>query len=191
MGQKRQVQVFLLVTEQTIEEQMLATLSAKHDLALAALDIGSDVSEVVMESGVEELKRRLEVLLGSKPAAPDDLSVKATMEMITEAVSPHNEKEERIVQAGSEIIESIFKFVGTIADQAAQPASSSASSVPSLVTVAKEVLPQIQKTVTDVIRLETDADGKTKLSLTLPEKPVLDGLLQAAVQWLGTLGGSK
>ena len=34
MGQKRQVQVFLLVTEQTIEEQMLATLSAKHDLAL-------------------------------------------------------------------------------------------------------------------------------------------------------------
>ncbi|MDR0326768.1 MAG: DEAD/DEAH box helicase [Planctomycetaceae bacterium] len=191
MGQKRQVQVFLLVTEQTIEEQMLATLSAKHDLALAALDIGSDVSEVVMKSGVEELKRRLEVLLGSKPAAPEDLSVKTTMEKMTEAAAPRNEKEERIVQAGSEIIESIFKFVGTIAEQAAQPASSSASSIPTLVTAAKEVLPQIQKSVADVIRLETDADGKTKLSFTLPEKPVLDGLLQAATQWLGTFGESK
>ena len=41
MGQTRQVSVFLLVTEQTIEENLLATLSAKRDLALAALDADS------------------------------------------------------------------------------------------------------------------------------------------------------
>ena len=35
------VQVYLLVTEGTIEEKLLATLSAKHDLALAALDMES------------------------------------------------------------------------------------------------------------------------------------------------------
>ena len=40
MGQKRPVQVYVLVTEETIEENLLATLAAKHDLALAALDPG-------------------------------------------------------------------------------------------------------------------------------------------------------
>ena len=39
MGQKNPVQVYLLVTEETIEEKLLATLSVKHDLALAALDM--------------------------------------------------------------------------------------------------------------------------------------------------------
>ena len=174
---------------------MLATLSAKHDLALAALDIGSDVSEVKMKSGVEELKRRLEVLLGTKPAAPDDLSGKETTKQIAEAILPRNEKEERIIQAGSDIVESIFKFVGTLTDQTVQRESSTGPSIPTLVTAAKEVLPPIketlQKTVAEVIRVETDSDGKTKLSFTLPEKPVLDGLLQAAAQWLGSLGSGK
>ena len=39
MGQKNPVQVYLLVTEGTIEEKLLATLSAKPGLALAALDM--------------------------------------------------------------------------------------------------------------------------------------------------------
>ena len=44
MGQKQPVQVYVLVTEETIEENLLTTLSAKHDLALAALDrrVGRD-----------------------------------------------------------------------------------------------------------------------------------------------------
>ena len=43
MGQQQPVQVYVLVTEGTIEEGLLNTLSAKHDLALAALDLDSDV----------------------------------------------------------------------------------------------------------------------------------------------------
>ena len=46
MGQKQPVQVFVLVTEDTIEENLLATLAAKKDLALAALDAESDVDQV-------------------------------------------------------------------------------------------------------------------------------------------------
>ncbi|MEX1223388.1 MAG: DEAD/DEAH box helicase, partial [Pirellulales bacterium] len=42
MGQMNPVHVYLLVTEGTIEERLLGTLSAKHDLALAALDFESD-----------------------------------------------------------------------------------------------------------------------------------------------------
>jgi SNF2 family DNA or RNA helicase len=72
MGQKNPVQVYLLVTEGTIEEKLLGTLSAKHDLALAALDMESKVRKVALASGVEELKQRLEVLLGAKPHAAVD-----------------------------------------------------------------------------------------------------------------------
>src|SRR6266705_533486 len=48
MGQKQPVQVYILVTEHTIEENLLATLSAKHELALAALDVESKINSVVV-----------------------------------------------------------------------------------------------------------------------------------------------
>ena len=75
MGQENPVQVFVLVTEETIEEKLLSTLSAKHDLALAALDPESDVDQVDLAGGIEELRRRLEVLLGARPEAPSDSHV--------------------------------------------------------------------------------------------------------------------
>src|SRR5436190_13594413 len=65
MGQLQPVQVYLLVTEATIEENLLQTLSAKKDLALAALDPGASVDTVDMLSGMDELKGRLEILLGA------------------------------------------------------------------------------------------------------------------------------
>ena len=76
MGQLRSVQVFVLVTEQTIEEGLLASLAAKKDLALAALDVDSDVDRVDLTSGIEELKARLEILLGARQDAPVDESLK-------------------------------------------------------------------------------------------------------------------
>ena len=51
MGQKQPVQVFVLVTEGTIEENLLQTLRDKQDLALAALDATSDVDVVLMATG--------------------------------------------------------------------------------------------------------------------------------------------
>ena len=38
MGQKMPVQVYLLVTEGTLEESLLGTLAAKQELFLAAID---------------------------------------------------------------------------------------------------------------------------------------------------------
>ena len=67
MGQQQPVQVYVLVTEQTIEEGLLNTLSAKKDLALAALDPDSDVTQVDLVAGMDELRGRLEVLLARIP----------------------------------------------------------------------------------------------------------------------------
>ena len=75
MGQKRPVQVYLMITENTIEENLLATLSAKHELAAAVLDPDSELREVQLASGIEELKRRLEALLGAKPEGSPDVSM--------------------------------------------------------------------------------------------------------------------
>jgi SNF2 family DNA or RNA helicase len=87
MGQKRPVQVFLLVTEDTLEESLLNTLSAKHELSLAVLDPEADTSEVDMTAGIEELKRRMEVLLGKKPDAPEDISQKELAEKAATAIA--------------------------------------------------------------------------------------------------------
>src|SRR6266545_2205340 len=77
MGQEQPVHVYVLVTEDTLEDSLLTTLGAKKELALAALDPESEVDAVDLASGVEELKRRLEVLLGARAEAPLDESEKA------------------------------------------------------------------------------------------------------------------
>src|SRR5437763_14610538 len=74
-------QVFILITEDTIEEKLLGTLSAKHQLALGALDSESGVDQVALTSGIEELRRRLEVLLGARPDAPLDESLRREREI--------------------------------------------------------------------------------------------------------------
>src|SRR3989441_396100 len=81
MGQEQPVQVFVLITEDTIEEKLLSTLSAKHNLALAALDAESDVDQVDLAGGIEELRRRLEVLLGASPEAPLDERLRRESEL--------------------------------------------------------------------------------------------------------------
>ena len=76
MGQKRPVQIFILVTEDTLEESLLGTLAAKQALFLAALDPDTKTSAIDLSSGLDELKNRLEILLGVKPDALTDKSLK-------------------------------------------------------------------------------------------------------------------
>ncbi len=80
------------MTEGTIEERMLETLAAKHDLAMAAQDVDSDVSEVNLQGGMEALKRRLERLTGAKPAAAIDESVRTEVESEVEDLVAKREK---------------------------------------------------------------------------------------------------
>ena len=82
MGRKRPVSVYVLITDNTLAESLLATLASKHDLALAALDSKSDISEANFVSNIEGTKRRLEVLLGADSYAPDVSSLaKAEVEI--------------------------------------------------------------------------------------------------------------
>ena len=210
MGQKRHVQIFLLVTEQTIEEQMLATISAKHDLALAALDINSNANEVMMQSGVEELKRRLEILLGSKLAAPTDLSGREEIRQNAETIAQTegsqtqstllqhgNAPNDPLVKAGSDALGAIVSaatgFLGALVSQ--QATSQNGGLPSSLPTVGGvdtgKVVETIQKAAAESVRLESDAEGKLRISLSLPERPVLDSLLQSMSQLLSQFATKK
>lgn len=165
MGQKQPVQVYVLVTEQTIEEGLLTTLSAKKELALAALDFESDVDEVSLISGTEDLKNRLEILLGAKPEAPVDESLKRAVEQ------PTKEHRERVAAAGGELLGAVFNFLGELVAEN----QTSAGPPPEQVT-------QLRSRLADCV--EEDETGKQRLTITLPNKQVLDSLANTLARLL-------
>lgn len=157
MGQKRPVQVYLLVTEETIEEGLLLTLSAKHELAAAVLDPDSDLNEVQLVSGVDELKRRLELLLGAKPEPPVDVSTAA---VLPTAISL--ERKEIIAAASGQLVTSALTLLGASLGRP-EPAAA-----------------QIQQIKDSLLQcVETDAEGRSKLSLNLPDAGSLDQIAKA------------
>jgi len=106
MGQKRPVDVYILVSEGMLEESILATLGAKQELANAAIDMESDLVEVSLQSGMEELKRRLEVLLGN----PEDAEIDASMQ--DKVDNEIIQKQQNMADAGGKLLASAFEFLG-------------------------------------------------------------------------------
>lgn len=167
MGQKRSVNVFLLVTEATIEENLLGTLAAKQQLALAALDPESDVASVDFAAGIDELKVRLEVLLGTKPDAALDLSRKEEAEKEAERLL----QKERIAGAGGQLLSAAFAFMGAM--------------MPQNDTEQTRMLAETFKSrLTEC--LEKGEDGRLKMTITLPDESVLDGLAKSLAQIVGS-----
>jgi len=174
MGQTQSVQVYVLVTEETIEDNLLATIAAKKDLALAALDFESEVDRVDLSTGMEELKSRLEILLGAKPEAPVDETVKqAATEETRRLTEGHRE---RVAAAGGELLGAAFKFLGELVSQ-------------------QEVAPPPPESLVANLRaglgacVEEDSDGKPRLTVTLPDRGALESLAQALAKLLATGGG--
>jgi superfamily II DNA or RNA helicase len=158
MGQSRNVSVFLLVTEGTLEENLLTTLAAKRDLALAALDVESQVAEVDVRTGAEELKRRLEVLLGAKAEAPEDRVVLARAESAQNAP---------LADAGRTLVRAAVSFLALLGQ-----ASPGRGSVLGALLDA---------------RVQPGEDGRPRLSLALPSEDQLEVLAQGLVGLLGGL----
>ncbi|MBW2597311.1 MAG: DEAD/DEAH box helicase [Deltaproteobacteria bacterium] len=161
MGQKRPVQVFIMVTEDTLEESLLGTLAAKHELALAVLDPDAQTADVDLSSGMEELKRRLEVLLGTKPDAPPDESLRMQVEKETEILV----RKERVANAGGQLIGAAFAFIGEMfagtdaSDQTIQMAET------------------FKKRLSE--GLEKGEDGKLTMKISFPDEGALDNLAKS------------
>jgi SNF2 family DNA or RNA helicase len=164
MGQKRPVQVYLLVTKDTLEENLLATLSAKHELALAVLDPDSDTVQVDMAAGMEELKRRLEILLGEKPAAAEDESMKDRVEKEAQVLA----RQEKIAAAGGKLVGAAFSFIGEMFST-----KEDSEEMDQLAGAFKSKLSDC---------METADDGSLKMTISLPDEAFLDNMARSLAQ---------
>ena len=166
MGQKRPVQVFLLVTEDTLEESLLETLAAKHKLALTVLDPDAEATSVDLHSGLDELKRRMEILLGTKPDVPEDQSLREQIERDAQKL----ERKERIENAGGQLIGAAFAFIGEVFSN------------------KEESEQTIQLTATLKKRfsecLDREENGRLKMTISLPDETALDNMAKSLARMI-------
>ena len=163
MGQKRPVDVYVLVSEGMLEESILGLLGAKLELANAAIDMESDLVEVTLQSGIEELKRRMEVLLGNKEEVEVDASLQ---NKVDEEIK---EKQERFSEAGERLITSAFEFLGAAVNKNKEINSS---------PMAESIFNEFAKSA------DKDDNGKYNLNFSLDEDALknLAGTLAAIMQ---------
>lgn len=160
MGQKNPVHVYKLVTVgDTIEERLLETLASKQELADAAIDMDSDVSQVAMVSGMEDLRRRLEVILDPVPAVPVDESQQRRVEAEAEALQV---KREKVAAATSGLITAALSLAGELIPSAEDKQPSDET-----VTALTERLANC---------VDKDEHGRPQLTITLPDTDALRGL---------------
>ena len=167
MGQRNPVHVYKLVTvgpnhyQSTIEERLLDTLAAKQDLADASINMDSDVDEVAMVSGMEDLKRRLEVVLAPKVAPVDE----SQQRRVEEEARQLAEKKEKVSQASGALITAALSLAGE------------------LIGTAKETAPSDDSVnkLTDKLAgcVDRDEQGRPQLKITLPSEDALQGLAKS------------
>lgn len=172
MGQKNPVHIYKLVTvgpnrdNETIEERLLDTLASKQDLSDASINMDSDVNEVAMVSGMEDLKRRLEVILPAPTAAVDE-SMQRSVEAEARQLA---EKKQKISQASGTLVTAALSLAGELI-------GTTQKSPPSEETVngLTEKLSQC---------VDRDEEGRPQLKISLPNDEALRGLAQTLAQLL-------
>ena len=137
---------------------MLSTLSAKKEIALAALDIKSKIKKVDITSGAEALKRRLEILLGRPDEAPLDISELEKQKLQAE----EKERREKVAAAAGQLFTSAFSLLEQLIPK---------SSNDSVTEQKKESIKNnLQKYIT------TDKKGNLELKVVLPDEVALDNI---------------
>lgn len=122
---------------------------------MAALDPDSDIDTIDLQSGMDELKSRLEVLLGALPEGHLDASQKREKESETQRLT---EKRQRMAEAGSQMLTAAFGFLSEmLPDHGNSPA-------PETVTLLRD---QISAAA------ETDETGRKSLKINLPSEEAL------------------
>ncbi|MCO8120557.1 DEAD/DEAH box helicase [Stieleria sp. TO1_6] len=160
MGQKNPVHIYKLVTVgDTIEERLLNTLASKQELADASIDMQSDVESVSMQSGMEDLKRRLETILDPLPAAAVDQSQQRRVESQAETLQA---KREKVSAATGQLISAALSLAGELI-----PSTGDKAPDDQQVAALTERLSQC---------VDKDPAGRPQLTITLPNEDALRGL---------------
>ncbi|TWU37841.1 RNA polymerase-associated protein RapA [Novipirellula aureliae] len=160
MGQENPVHVYKMVTSgDSIEEKLLNTLASKQELANASIDYNSDVTEVAMTSGMEDLKRRLEVILDPLPPAELDQSQQRRVEAETQRLV---EQREKVSAASGQLITAALSLAGEL------------MSGPDTNPPAEESVVKLTERLSQCV--ERDEQGRPKLTISLADDTALRGL---------------
>jgi superfamily II DNA or RNA helicase len=207
MGQTKAVQVYLLITGDTIEERLLDLLGAKSALALATLDLDCDVDFVEMSTGVDDLKNRLEILLGRKPDKPMEIPVAQAQQHQQAEQQQLQERRQKVSEAGGRLLNSVIDFIAELApaiQAPSQTASQALSQTPSQAAYqiqsqsatddkvhAPDAPPKSNsgKAIIDFFAscLDKDENGRTRFTLTMPDDNALDKISQTISGFLTRL----
>ncbi|HBE01785.1 MAG: hypothetical protein A2096_12690 [Spirochaetes bacterium GWF1_41_5] len=166
MGQTRTVHVFLLITEDTLEESLLTILDAKQALADGALNQDSKIDAIDLSGGIEELKKRLVELLGDKRPAPVDKSEQNRVEEEAIALA----KRKKVAGAAGRVFESVFAFMHEISQNAGgeQP--------------SREKITAVKQKLLDSVT--QNEDGTLQLNVLFQDKKAIE-LLAESIAGMG------
>jgi len=110
---------------------------------------------------MEELKRRLEELLGAKPHAAVDESEKQRQQREAERLA----RRSRVAEAGGQLVAAAFTFFGEMIPQR-EPTNGT-------VRIASEFKSRLDEC------LERDEQGRPRLTVTLPNEAALESLAKS------------
>ncbi len=110
-----------------------------------------------LSSGLEELKNRLELLLGEKPPAPIDESLQGEVERQAKAL----QSRERMAVAGGQLLTAAFTFLGEMFPESAPPEGDR------MTELFRKQLAQC---------MEKNSDGSLRMTISLPDESILDKL---------------
>jgi hypothetical protein len=131
------------------------------ELSLAVLDPEADATKVDMATGIEELKRRMEILLGARPEAAEDESMKAEVEKEVAVLA----KKEKISAAGGQMVSAAFAFMGEMF-----AGNDGDAEIEKLANAFKAKLGDC---------MEKTDDGPLKMTITLPDETFLDNMARS------------
>lgn len=159
----------LFTVARFIDDDLVTTLAAKQDLADASINISSDVNEVAMQSGMEDLKRRLEVILPPKLAAPLDESQQRRVEAEAERLAGEKRREQ-VAQAGGQLLSAALSLAGgLVGNTAAEPDQAKVDALTSKLGES----------------IERDEQGRPQLKISLPSDEALRDLATTLARLLG------
>jgi transketolase C-terminal domain/subunit len=165
MGQKRAVCVYVLVTEQTLEENLLSTLSSKRDLAMAALDPDSQVAG----RGRSHASGRHQ---GEARGAPRREARGAVDETVKEGASMAAATDRLAEAGGSAFLRVALDVLGEVADR------HGSETRPGIADVFRAGLDA---------KVVADEKGLRRLSIAMPSREKLAALMQGIA---GLLAGA-
>lgn len=159
MGQENPVHIYNLVTTDTIEEGLLDTLASKQELADASLNFDSEIDEVAVASGTDDLRKRLEKMKLPKLAAPVDTSRLAKVETETKRVA---DRRESVSRATGDLVTAALSLASNLLGR---PGDAPAN---------EKTVDDLTKRLSDSI--DRDTQGRPQLTITLEDETALRSL---------------